>query len=202
MEAANRYSLNASIAFRTLNINRDIRHQNTIRNNKISCMMILIYVNKPRPRCSLTIKKPYIRCDIKATPQSLDWVPKSSSNLIFHRTGILFSFINKKNSSFISWCKNKITKKLKYIVFVLFQFICCCVVGQVGDGEGRKEGPCSWWKLKKSIFFKKIYLFILCCSCFYLIAVALGQMCTCWNVYVLKCVMCLWGLWLLTTIMS
>ena len=94
MKGANRNSLNASFLFRAINIKRNIRQHNPMRDIKISCMFI-INMNQPRPSSSFAIQKPYIRCNIKTTTQSLNGVAESSrqsirtqAHLFFHKREI------------------------------------------------------------------------------------------------------------------
>lgn len=82
MESTNRDGLRGPLASRRLNVNRNIRNNNTIRDYKIPGILF-IKDNRARPRCTLAIKKPNIRSDIKASTQCLDGVAKSSDESIW-----------------------------------------------------------------------------------------------------------------------
>lgn len=84
MEAADRDSLNGSLARWTDNICRHIWHHKPIRNSKIFSPT-LVEIHKPRPRCSFAIQKPNIRSHIKASTQSLDCVGQSGGQSFWAR---------------------------------------------------------------------------------------------------------------------
>jgi len=64
-------SLDTTLPWRAINVNRDVWNNNTIEDNKIPSM-VLVDVNKPRPRSPFAVQKTNIRCDIEASTQSLD----------------------------------------------------------------------------------------------------------------------------------
>lgn len=71
MEVANMSPLITSLSSRALNVNGNIWDHIRLGNFKIPSSFF-INTHQTRPRCTLTVQQPDVRCDVKSTPQSLD----------------------------------------------------------------------------------------------------------------------------------
>lgn len=134
LESTNRGLVDTTLPKGEINVQRDIRNNKVLRENKIP-IMIVIKMNKSRPRCPFAIEKPNIWCNIKATTQSLDWVEKSCRERIraccwswvFH--GQVYNNRNMESSVFLLKENEKKKKKrldFDVIVAVGEVWSCCC----------------------------------------------------------------------------